>query len=190
MTKHTPGPWNFTTRRGSWDWVVYQKDDPNLEICQMFHDGTEFNERGAANAKLVAAAPRLLDALVDIVEQSQALQNAGIVRSREADTRWIKANAAIREATGDKIAAASDATQWQPIETAPKDGRHLIAADFTSGAVGFGWCGNLKLYQAFMDVVHWFEDGFYSSTYGADQQEPFLRLTHWMPLPPPPSTRA
>ena len=61
--KWTPGQWRATTRQGSWDWVVYTKDDPNIEICQMFHDGTDENEIGEANAHLVAAAPELYEAL-------------------------------------------------------------------------------------------------------------------------------
>lgn len=62
--KHIPGPWYATTRVGRepWDWVVASAADPNIEICQMFHDGTDENERGEANAKLVAAAPDLLKA--------------------------------------------------------------------------------------------------------------------------------
>lgn len=60
---HTPGPWACTTRQGSWDWVVYSASDPNIEVCQMFHDGTHFNEVGEANARLIAAAPDLLAAL-------------------------------------------------------------------------------------------------------------------------------
>jgi hypothetical protein len=59
----TPGPWACTTRLGSWDWVVYSADDPNIEICQMFHDGTDLNERGEANARLIAAAPEMFGAL-------------------------------------------------------------------------------------------------------------------------------
>lgn len=58
----TKGPWAATTRRGSWDWVVFKQDEPNIEICQMFHDGTEYNKKGKANACLVAAAPELLEA--------------------------------------------------------------------------------------------------------------------------------
>jgi hypothetical protein len=59
----TKGPWAATTRQGSWDWVVFKQDEPNIEICQMFHDGTEYNKKGKANACLVAAAPELLEAL-------------------------------------------------------------------------------------------------------------------------------
>lgn len=66
-TKHTKGPWAATTRKGSWDWLVYSEADPNIEICQMFHDNTEFNEVGEANSRLVAAAPDMLTALMNVV---------------------------------------------------------------------------------------------------------------------------
>ena len=69
MSGHIPGPWGCVTRRGSWDWVVYQASDPNIEICQMFHDDTEFNETGEANARLIAAAPDLLAALKAMVDR-------------------------------------------------------------------------------------------------------------------------
>ena len=65
--KNTPAPWAATTRQGSWDWVVFRQDEPNIEICQMFHDGTEFNEEGKANSFLVASAPDLLEACELIV---------------------------------------------------------------------------------------------------------------------------
>jgi hypothetical protein len=64
-----PGPWRCTTRRGSWDWVVYSAADPNIEICQTFHDGTELNELGEANARLIATAPRLYV----VLEKAEAL---------------------------------------------------------------------------------------------------------------------
>jgi hypothetical protein len=63
--KHTPGPWVSARRRGNWDYLVAQQaDGMNNEICQMFHDGTDLNETGEANALLVAAAPDLLAALI------------------------------------------------------------------------------------------------------------------------------
>lgn len=61
--KGTPGPWGVTTRQGSWDWVVFSETDPNIEVCQPFHDGTEENEIGEANARLIAAAPDMLAVL-------------------------------------------------------------------------------------------------------------------------------
>lgn len=61
--KATPGPWAATTRRGSWDWVVCKALTPSIEICQIFHDGTDLNPTGEANAHLIASAPKLYDAL-------------------------------------------------------------------------------------------------------------------------------
>ena len=71
--KATPGPWSCTTRRGSWDWVVYSEADPNIEICQMFHDGTDLNESGEANARLAAAAPELCEALNNALATLKAI---------------------------------------------------------------------------------------------------------------------
>lgn len=68
---------------------------------------------------------------------------------------------------------------WQPIETAPKDGTHiLVYGDYYGGS---------RRYVAFWEVAadiygdQWScgapdEQGFY------DYAEP----THWQPLPPPP----
>lgn len=60
---------------------------------------------------------------------------------------------------------------WQPIESAPKDGDPFLAY----------WCGNIvsaywNLYQG-----NWQEwpDGDFEDIHGEE-------LTHWMPLPEPP----
>ena len=58
---HTPGPWNLYPNSAS-DWVVRK----------MFTDGQESHEiarckSGVDNARLIAAAPDLLDALETIV---------------------------------------------------------------------------------------------------------------------------
>ena len=72
---------------------------------------------------------------------------------------------------------------WQPIETVPQTGEHVLVANFDRH--GFGFCGGKR--QHSMDVVHWFGDGLYSSYYGADQAEPMNRyFTHWTELPAPP----
>lgn len=65
---------------------------------------------------------------------------------------------------------------WRPIENAPKDGQHILVTDLT-GRTGFGRG------QAWANVVHWFNDGFYASSFGGEQSEPYGNLlTHWMPL--------
>ena len=71
--------------------------------------------------------------------------------------------------------------EWQPIETAPRTGEHiLVRTGYT-----FGVCGGFE--QPWSDVVHWWEDknpensGFYPSN-GPDEK--YTNLTHWMALPP------
>lgn len=57
--------WAFTHRVGDrLDWVVYDADNPHLEICQMFHDGTEETPR--TDACVVAMSPEMLRALINI----------------------------------------------------------------------------------------------------------------------------
>jgi len=96
--KHTPGTWAATTRQGSWDWLVYSADNPNIEVCQMFHDGTEENETGEANAMLVAAAPDLLAALETIISN---IGMGGLYLEGDAEECGLnKARAAIAKASG------------------------------------------------------------------------------------------
>lgn len=69
------------------------------------------------------------------------------------------------------------ASPWQPIETAPKTGEHILAAIFGAGC-GFGGPND----QAHCMVVHYWsnpgEEGFYPSN-GPDKAYP---ATHWRPL--------
>lgn len=103
-SKHTPGPWYATTRQGSWDWLVAQSD--RLEICQMFHDGSGLNQTGEANARLVAAAPDLLDALRWYEEQARNCRKIGGVPEGHAARAALDADggkralAAIAKAEG------------------------------------------------------------------------------------------
>ena len=61
--------------------------------------------------------------------------------------------------------------EWQPIETAPKDGREFLVMTYMYGMV----------------VIHFdvFENGF-SCGFGDDSFFQSLKLTHWMQLPRPP----
>lgn len=79
-------------------------------------------------------------------------------------------------------------TRWQPIETAPKDGTHILICRVVDGCL-----------DGEMEITHWFE--IERSTYEPIEggmfrkviHEPWRswngnghRATHWMPLPEPP----
>ena len=69
-----------------------------------------------------------------------------------------------------------------PIETAPKDGTHILAWRVP---IGIRFTNNTNP----PTVVHWFDDpeepGFYTSVNERSPEHPF-NPTHWMPLPEPP----
>ncbi len=69
-TKHTPGPWklnhsNFTIEKeGRFaSWIEIKKNGKTLAEAKGFHHGIQ-NVKCKANAKLIAAAPELLEACV------------------------------------------------------------------------------------------------------------------------------
>ena len=86
-----------------------------------------------------------------------------------------------------RIDAALEDDGWMQIETAPKDGRHILATNKNS-SVGFGYFNGTQ--QPWECVVHWFENGFYASVYGCDQEYPFTFLTHWRELPALPKEKS
>ena len=61
---------------------------------------------------------------------------------------------------------------WQPIKTAPKDQMFIWAKPRGNGKWSLG-------------LAYWTVSGYSRDAYGAPEQE---EATHWMPLPPPPST--
>lgn len=75
---------------------------------------------------------------------------------------------------------------WQPIETAPKNGTHILACISDRP---FGW-RDLKALPPIQTVVHWYDDpdepGFYTSVNEIAPDNPFS-ATHWRPLPAPPA---
>lgn len=73
-TKHTPGPWVINYDGGIWTEPT-EIDKHSRPICS-FRWGSfkEFNEgNNAANARLIAAAPEMLDALKALTDE--AFQN-------------------------------------------------------------------------------------------------------------------
>jgi len=74
-------------------------------------------------------------------------------------------------------------TNWQPIETAPRDGTWIL---LTGGSVDWDWDGDSKprvVAAQFRErnadswQFAWFDAGYYGE---------YENPTHWMPLPEPP----
>ena len=65
-------------------------------------------------------------------------------------------------------------SQWQPIDTAPKDGTHILA--YQPGP--FDCC----------TVIHWYGGAW--SVVVVSYYDVEWAPTHWMPLPPPPVVAA
>ena len=93
MTKHTPGPWFVGT--GTSDQLgpvlaIVRKEESSGAAIAIIDTvpGDEFSQE---NARLIAAAPELLDALVEMVEIAEA-QGHRVTRGR----------AAIAKATGEQ----------------------------------------------------------------------------------------
>lgn len=72
---------------------------------------------------------------------------------------------------------AENTSQWQPIETAPKDGREVILFWPYITQEGYVTAGHWQ--KTFAPGV---DDYWYSSSVNSGATPP----THWQPLPPPP----
>lgn len=105
--KHTPGPWTLTADGAGW----YIECSPErghsvayirAEIGE--EDPDTSDDEKEANARLIAAAPELLDALIALlgVAPSKAPGAGLIVEAEEKHANALQAaRAAIKKATGD-----------------------------------------------------------------------------------------
>lgn len=101
--KHTPGPW-FATANGGDDpdptkCIIcahhpdgYEEDVMVAEAEKVYNDGWSIEER-EANARLIAAAPELFEALCDLREAIRPSSNKSLTKAVG------KANDAIKKAT-------------------------------------------------------------------------------------------
>jgi hypothetical protein len=104
----------------------------------------------------------------------------GPFESETEKEKWLRArNVAYYKA--DQIGSCPSPAEMgrQPIETAPKDGTHILA---WRDPIGIRFTNNTNP----PTVVHWFNDpdepGFYTSVNEQAPEHPF-NPTHWMPLP-------
>ncbi len=88
---HTPGPWNTEFKAGA---VLIVKDDPAREcIAQVVF----YSSRDEANARLIAAAPDLLEALKQFVAAIDTAPPVDLINHIAA--AGVVARAAINKAT-------------------------------------------------------------------------------------------
>lgn len=72
-------------------------------------------------------------------------------------------------------------TEWQPIETAPKDGTGILVYGLPSDIEGVRFTSP-GVHAAYWDSI---DSAFCLK--GASWLGPFIKPTHWQPLPEPPS---
>lgn len=94
--KHTPGPWVVDP---CWD-ILGNTDDGNGMVCQITTDAVPRAE-AEANARLIAAAPELLEALRDLArEAARNIYPKPDVGPEHPCSILRRADAAIARATG------------------------------------------------------------------------------------------
>ena len=79
-------------------------------------------------------------------------------------------------------------SEWQPIETAPKDGEHILVSFGTMGIWQVSWCAPAWAEHDDKDSWIWCVDDNKHGPYalrGYNDEGP-RAPTHWMPLPAPP----
>lgn len=109
-TKHTPGPWHASgTKVFGLDAITSEQDHPRHLICMIPHAvDPKNNPDQVANARLIAAAPNLLEALQfmyeavsEIRSEEWPVKGLGIgVSPSHLDALLRKAEAAIEKAQG------------------------------------------------------------------------------------------
>lgn len=91
MTKHTPGPWQYAAKlSGSENHKGYYIGSEGWALG-FVQPGDENGELGEANARLIAAAPELLEALGLLRDAVQLGEPTGIAAA------WATANHLLKE---------------------------------------------------------------------------------------------
>ena len=88
MSKHTPGPWHINDHAHDEE-VVYIEAD-RYGVASIFTDTDKVDSTELANARLIAAAPELLEALKNIENDDGHIPS----------TIWNMCKAAIAKAEG------------------------------------------------------------------------------------------
>jgi hypothetical protein len=70
--------------------------------------------------------------------------------------------------------------EWQPIETAPKDGTWILV---TGGDIGYNWDGDTI---PAVTTAQWHYKSWQMAWFDSGCLGEYDNPTHWMPLPQPP----
>jgi hypothetical protein len=102
-TKHTPGPWHIHDTE---PFTVCGPDGDSVAGADAFKRSMEEN---GANARLIAAAPELLMALIWLVDLKAKKDAAGKNSEYEEEKilAWAGARAAILKAVGENVGLAA-----------------------------------------------------------------------------------
>ena len=98
-TKHTPGPWRLLRPTVGVDANWHVADSGDTFVAHVFGFAHSTDEQARVNARLIAAAPELLEALHGLLQDTQHKEHDC------GDTEWcpvIRAKRAIALATGEE----------------------------------------------------------------------------------------
>lgn len=110
MSEHTPGPWHIYSTahatKSSCDVSIYAETKIHKNpkyLCRVYGEGsmTMYGmERRDANARLIAAAPEMLEALEDLVT-CPAFNSKVFATDKESHRAWTLARAVLKKARGE-----------------------------------------------------------------------------------------
>jgi hypothetical protein len=98
-TKHTPGPWHIGMKPGP---IIY---GPSGEQVACLFPAMLDNQENKANARLIAAAPALLEALQEtlrVLVTPQGFPDKNKGRTQEQQDAFDQSRQAIAQATGEQ----------------------------------------------------------------------------------------
>lgn len=86
MSAHTPGPWHVMPQVDPSRLDIQEKDDAGYAVASAWGGGNVMEEAMQSNARLIAAAPRMLDLLKRVVAIADG---KAVDRLMEDDARAI-----------------------------------------------------------------------------------------------------
>lgn len=102
--EHTPGPWKFGHLGTEAFWIG--PDYNQTPVAHVDHDMEYARDNSRANARLIAAAPELLEALEGLLVFAEDAETKALVGDEGCLWPCEEARAAIAKARGDAMLAA------------------------------------------------------------------------------------